>query len=400
MNADVHCRRNEVQSTRPGRYIETAVGGERVRAFVPPPLPPDPPVRLEAVLPLLAEAAQAVGRLDGIASVLPDPDLLLYMYVRKEALLSSQIEGTQSSLSDLLLFEIDDAPGVPLDDVREVSNYVKAMTHGLRRLRDDDFPLSVRLLREIHGILLSRGRGADRDAGEFRRSQNWVGGTRPGNADFVPPPPDHVASCMSELERFLHETSSGLPPLIKAGLVHVQFETVHPFLDGNGRLGRLLITLLLCAEGVLREPLLYLSLYFKTHRQTYYSLLQRVREEGDWEAWLEFYLQGVRDTAAQAAQTAQRLLELFAADRAKIETLDRAASSVARVYDLVKEDLLLSIPAASRQLNLAQPTVSRAVEQLTRLGVLKEITGRSRGRIFAYGHYLAILSEGTEPLPR
>jgi len=389
-----------VQSTRRGSYVETAVGGERVRAFVPPPLPPDPRIDIQEVLPLLVEAERAVARLDGISSVLPDTGLFLYMYVRKEALLSSQIEGTQSSLSDLLLFEIDDAPGVPLDDVREVSNYVKAMTHGLKRLRDNDFPLSVRLLREIHGILLSRGRGADQDAGEFRRSQNWIGGTRPGNAEFVPPPPDHVGSCMSDLERFLHETSSGLPTLIKAGLAHVQFETIHPFLDGNGRLGRLLITLLLCAEGVLRAPLLYLSLYFKTHRQTYYSLLQRVREDGAWEDWLEFYLEGVRDTAAQAARTAQRILELFAADRAKIETLGRAASSAVRVHDRIKEDPLLSIPAASRQLNLAQPTVSRAVEQLTRLGVLKEITGRSRGRIFAYEAYLAILSEGTEPLPR
>jgi Fic family protein len=400
MNAGVHCRRNEVQSTRQGSYVETAVGGERVRAFLPPPLPPNPRIDIQELLPLLVEAERAVARLDGISSVLPGTGLFLYMYVRKEALLSSQIEGTQSSLSDLLFFEMDAAPGVPLDDVQEVSNYVKAMTHGLKRLRDDDFPLSVRLLREIHGILLSRGRGADQDAGEFRRSQNWIGGTRPGNAEFVPPPPDHVGSCMSDLERFLHETSSGLPTLIKAGLAHVQFETIHPFLDGNGRLGRLLITLLLCAEGVLRAPLLYLSLYFKTHRQTYYALLQRVREEGAWEEWLEFYLEGVRDTAAQAARTAQRILELFAADRTKIETLGRAASSAVRVHDRIKEDPLLSIPAASSRLKLAQPTVSRAVSQLSRLGVLKEVTGRSRGRVFAYKAYLAILDEGTEPLPR
>ena len=389
-----------MQSTRQGSYVETAVGGERVRAFLPPPLPPNPRIDIQELLPLLVEAERAVARLDGISSVLPDTGLFLYMYVRKEALLSSQIEGTQSSLSDLLFFEMDAAPGVPLDDVQEVSNYVKAMTHGLKRLRDDDFPLSVRLLREIHGILLSRGRGADQDAGEFRRSQNWIGGTRPGNAEFVPPPPDHVGSCMSDLERFLHETSSGLTTLIKAGLAHVQFETIHPFLDGNGRLGRLLITLLLCAEGVLRAPLLYLSLYFKTHRQTYYALLQRVREEGAWEEWLEFYLEGVRDTAAQAARTAQRILELFAADRTKIETLGRAASSAVRVHDLIKEDPLLSIPAASSRLKLAQPTVSRAVSQLSRLGVLKEVTGRSRGRVFAYKAYLAILDEGTEPLPR
>lgn len=386
---------------RLGRYVETAIAGERVRAFVPPPLPPAPPVRIgSSLLSLLAQAERAIGRLDGATSVLPEPRLFLYMYVRKEALLSSQIEGTQSSLSDLLLFEAKEAPGVPLDDVREVSYYVAAMDHGLKRLREDGFPLSLRLLREIHGILLSGGRGADQQAGEFRRSQNWIGGTRPGNAAFVPPPADQVGPCMADLELFLHETSWEMPILIKAALAHVQFETIHPFLDGNGRLGRLLITFLLCAENVLREPILYLSLYFKTHRQTYYDLLQRVREQGAWEAWLDFFLAGVRDTADQAARTAQRILALFAADRGAIEHLGRSASSALRVHQQLQTMPLMSVPDAARRLRLSQPTVTKVLDDLGRLGMVEEVTGRTRGRIFAYRPYLAILSEGTEPLPR
>ena len=387
-------------AARRGRYVETAVGGERVRAFVPSPLPPQPPIRMEPLLSLLAQAERAVGRLDGVASILPEPHLFLYMYVRKEALLSSQIEGTQSSLSDLLLFEAEEAPGAPLDDVQEVSNYVAAMDHGLKRLREENFPLSLRLIREIHGVLLARGRGADRDAGEFRRSQNWIGGTRPGNALFVPPPPDQVMPCMGELERFFHHPPPAMPALIKAGLAHVQFESIHPFLDGNGRLGRLLITFLLCAEDVLREPLLFLSLYFKTHRQTYYDLLQHVREAGDWETWLEFFLLGVRDTSEQAAHTARRILSLFADDRKKIEGLGRSASSALRVHQLLQSEALVTVPAAALRLTLTQPTVNKALDQLVSLGLVREITGRSRSRVFAYQGYLAILSEGTEPLPK
>ena len=250
------------------RPAVTVAGGERVRALVPPPLPPQPPVDLARLAPALDAANRAIGRLDGVTSVLPGTPLFLYMYVRKEALLSSQIEGTQSSLSDLLLFETEAAPGVPLDDVVEVSNYVAAMSHGLERIRDG-FPLATRLMREIHARLLAGGRGATKQPGEFRHTQNWLGGTRPGNAAFVPPPPDQVADLMSDLEHFIHRDTPDLPPLVKAGLVHVQFETIHPFLDGNGRLGRLLITLLLCTSGVLREPLLYLSLFLKTHRSLY-----------------------------------------------------------------------------------------------------------------------------------
>src|SRR6202521_3153130 len=272
---------------RLGTYVSTTTAGETVKAFVPQPLPPDPPVNLSGLYHQLDRANQALGRLDGLTTLLPDTQLFLYLYVRKEALLSSQIEGTKSSFSDLLLFENEAVPGVPIDDVEEVSNYVAAVQHGLRRLAGG-FPLSLRLIREIHGILLRGGRGANKTPGEFRRSQNWIGGARPGNASFVPPPPEQMMKCLDSFERFLHheDEKHGLPLLVEAGLVHVQFESIHPFLDGNGRLGRLLITLLLCAQGALKQPLLYLSLFFKTHRDKYYDHLQRVRTEGAWEEWL------------------------------------------------------------------------------------------------------------------
>jgi Fic family protein len=293
-----------------GRFEITAVGGERVQAFVPAPLPPQPAIEMDHRRQrLLENALLACGRLDAITALLPDPDLFLYAYVRREAVLSSQIEGTQSSLSDLLLFELEEAPGVPFDDVVEVSNYVAALEHGLARLAEG-FPLSNRLIREIHARLLSRGRGAEKQPGEFRTSQNWIGGTRPGNAQFVPPPPQEVEPCMVALERFWHDPAApGV--LIKAALAHVQFETIHPFLDGNGRVGRLLIALLLHHDGALRQPLLYLSLYFKQNRAEYYRLLDSVRTTGDWEAWLDFFLDGVGETAAGAVDTAHRLLAMF-----------------------------------------------------------------------------------------
>jgi Fic family protein len=385
------------ETGRLGRYIETVAGSERVRAFVPPPLPPSPPVRFTELLGLLDQANQAIGRLDGITSILPDTPLFLYMYVRKEALLSSQIEGTQSSLSDLLLFEEAEVPGVPLDDVQEVSNYVAAMNHGLERLRGG-FPLSLRLIREIHAVLLSRGRGAGLQPGEFRRSQNWVGGSQAGTALYVPPPPDQIMSCMGDLEIFMHEDRPDMPTLIKAGLIHVQFESIHPFLDGNGRLGRLLITFLLCEKSVLREPLLYLSLFFKTHRQEYYELLQRVREQGDWEVWLGFFLTGVKETADQATETARRIWHLFNTDRLKIERIGRAAASAIRVHQLLQTKPVITIPAAAGLLSVSQPTVTKALDVMNELGIVRETTGRQRGRIFVYERYLKILSEGTEPL--
>ena len=385
------------QNHRLGRYVVTKHGTETVRAFVPPPLPPDPPVHLVELQQLLERANQAVGRLDGLASNLPDLSLFIYTYVRKEAVLSSQIEGTQSSLSDLLMFENDEVPGAPLQDVQEVSNYVAAMTHGLERLRGG-FPLSLRLLREIHGILLSKGRGSEKQPGEFRRSQNWIGGSRPGNAAFVPPPPELVLECMSSLELFLHEQRPDLPLLIKAALVHVQFESIHPFLDGNGRLGRLLITFLMCAQDVIREPILYLSLYFKTHRATYYDLLNRVRTQGDWEAWLDFFLTGVTETADQAASAARRILAMFEEHERKIEELGRPAASVRRVFEHLQRNPIVSIPATAQKVGISAPTVAKSLEHLRKLDILREITGRERHRLFVYEPYLTILNEGTEPI--
>jgi Fic family protein len=389
----------EVAQARLGRHVVTSAGGEKVNAFVPPPLPPDPPVEMSRLHRTLDRANRAIGRLDGVTSILPGTPLFLYMYIRKEALLSSQIEGTQSSLSDLLLFEIEEARGALFDDVQEVSNYVAAMNHGLARIREE-FPLSLRLMREIHEILLSKGRGAGKQPGEFRRSQNWIGGTRPGNARFVPPPPGQVTDLMSDLEKFIHAETPEIPALVKAGLVHVQFETIHPFLDGNGRLGRLLVTFLLCAQGILKEPVLYLSLYLKTNRQHYYDLLQRVRERGDWEAWLEFFLEGVAETSDQAAGAAREILNLFEGDRRRIEALGRPAASALKLHQLLQTKPIISIPDAASRLGISPPTVSKSIRHLEELRVLREITGKRRRRLFVYGAYLAILSQGTEPLAR
>jgi len=347
---------------------------------------------------LLEQANQALGRLDGLASILPDLSLLIYAYVRKEAVLSSQIEGTQSSLSDLLLFESEEVPGVPIEDVEEVSNYVAALNYGLDRLRSG-FPLSLRLIREIHSVLLSKGRGSDKDPGEFRRSQNWVGGTRPGNAIYVPPPAEHVMECMGLLELFLHEKASPIPQLVRAALVHVQFETIHPFLDGNGRLGRLLITFLLCIGGTLRAPILYLSLYFKKNRDEYYALLNHVRSDGDWESWIRFFAQGVKEMSDQAVAAARRILELFNTDRGKIEASNRSGS-VLRLHQYAQTHPILSIAQTAAKLGVSFPTASSAVDELERLGVLREVTQKQRGRLFVYSAYLDILSEGTEPLRR
>lgn len=381
---------------RLGRFVETPVAGEMVRAFVPPPLPPIPSVDVLALLERLSLAERALGRLDGITMLLPRQELFLYMYVRKEAVLSSQIEGTQSTLTDLLRFETEAQAGQPIDDIREVSNYVDAMMHGLERMKD--FPLSLRLIREMHERLLQSGRGGTKSPGEFRRSQNWIGGTRPGNALFVPPPVPELAGCLNALEQFMHEDQSRLPALIKAGLLHVQFETIHPFLDGNGRIGRLLVTLYLCANGVLRQPMLYLSLFLKTHRTDYYRLLQEVREHGNWEAWLDFFLAGVADTANQAFDAATRIVELFKEDRELVTMRSERASSALRLHDLFQQNPFLTSSQLVQQTGLTAPTVNAALADLERLGILEEVTGRKRGRVFSYRRYLAILSEGTDPL--
>ena len=383
-----------------GRYEVRLSGGEEIRSFIPAPLPPAPPLALDGKLQqALERATLALGRLDGIATLLPDPTLFIYAYVRKEAVLSSQIEGTQSSLSDLLVFELEDAPGAPVNDVIEVSNYVAALEHGLERLRAD-FPLSNRLLRDIHRVLLSGGRGSAPalHPGEFRTTQNWIGGRRPGDAAFVPPPPDAVPGCMADLEQFLHSSSDGLPALLRAGLAHVQFETIHPFLDGNGRPGRLLITFLLCHAGMLRQPLLYLSLYFKQHRSDYYALLNEVRLTGDWEDWLDFFLAGVRQTAEGAFTTSQRLTRLFAADRERIQQSARRVGSVLRVHERLMARPIRTISDVANSTGLSFPTVDAAMKALTKLGIVRELTGRRSNRLFAYDGYLAVLSEGTEPL--
>jgi Fic family protein len=385
-----------VRRRAPGTYETASIGGEVVRAFVPPPLPPKPALQLDGhVRGVLDKALLALGRLDGVSELLPDVHLFLYAYVRKEAVLSSQIEGTQSTLGDLLLFELAEAPGVPVEDAVEVSNYVRAMEHGLRRLHGG-FPLSNRLLREIHEILLSRGRGAGKAPGEFRRTQNWIGGTRPGTARFVPPPAQHVQETMGALERFLHDP--GTAPLLRAGLAHVQFETIHPFLDGNGRVGRLLITLLLCAEGMLREPLLYLSLYFKRHRRRYYDLLDGVRREGDWEAWVAFFAEGVGETAEGAVATARRLLGIAERDRDKIEQLGRRAGSAAVVHRSLQSMPVCTITRLASRTKLTLPTVVKALDVLIEVGIVREITGKKRRRVYQYEGYMSVLNEGTEPL--
>jgi Fic family protein len=383
-----------------GHYVPGSLAGSRYRAFIPDALPPQPPLDLSAqdLIARKERADQALGRLDGITLMLPDPELFLYQYVRKEALLSSQIEGTQSSLSDLLLFELDQAPGVPLDDVEEVSNYVAALNHGLKRLREDDFPLSLRLIREMHALLLQGGRGANKHPGEFRKGQVFVGGGIGALAHFVPPPPDALDDALAEFERFLHAPSSQVPPLIKAALAHVQFETIHPFSDGNGRLGRLLIALILCNEGVLREPSLYLSLYFKRRRADYYDMLNGVRVRGDWEGWLGFFLDGVAETATQAVDTAQRLLALLTRDRARIATLGTRAGNVGLVFEQFARRVLLGVPQVKPHLALSAPTIRAAIRTLEDMKIVNELTGQRRDRVFAYQQYLDILSEGAQPL--
>ncbi|SNT44353.1 Fic family protein [Granulicella rosea] len=386
----------ETENPRLGQYVETIAGGEVVRAFVPPPLPPTPAIDLLSLLARLGVAERALGRLDGITVLLPSHELFLYMYVRKEAVLSSQIEGTQSTLTDLLRFETEAGVGQPVDDIREVSNYVAAMMFGLERMRE--LPLSLRLIREMHQRLLQSGRGATKNPGEFRRSQNWIGGTRPGNALYVPPPIQELDGALNSFERFIHEEASQLPALIKAGLLHVQFETIHPFLDGNGRIGRLLVTLYLCGEGVLQKPLLYLSLYLKTHRSEYYRLLQEVREQGAWEKWLAFFLEGIAETANQAFDAASRIVGLFKNDRERIAAQGERVGSALRAHDFLQRNPLATANRLGQQTGLSAPTVNLALADLEKLGIVAEITGRRRGRVFGYTAYLSILNEGTTPL--
>ena len=382
-----------------GTYEVTVAGGETVRAFVPQPLPPVPEVDFREGLHRPLEAATvALGRLAAVTELLPDAPALVFGYIRKEAVLSSQIEGTRSSLDDLILHEAGGAPGVPTADVLETSNAVAALNHGVERLQGG-FPLSNRLLRETHARLMRSGRGASMMPGEFRRSQNWIGGSRPGNAAFVPPPPNHVQDCMAALERFIHAADDGLPDLVKAGLAHVQFETIHSFLDGNGRLGRLLITLMLCDAGLLREPLLYLSLYFKRNRSIYYHLLNDIRHTGDWEAWLRFFLEGVREVAEGAVTTARSASETIRDDRSRLGRQGRRSGSALRVHRSLVERPVGGIRHIARRTGLSAPTVAAVLRLLEDLGIAREITGRRRGRIFCYERYVAVLREGTDEPP-
>lgn len=380
---------------RTGRYITQKVLGESYKAYIPPQLPLSPPINVGNLYTLLEKATLALAKLNSIHQTIPNADLFMYMDVRKEALLSSQIEGTQSSFSDLMLFEHDQKTDVSVEDIEEVSHYVKAIRHGLDRLKNG-FPLSLRLLKEIHGILLSGGRGSHKLPGEWRHSQNWIGGTRPGNALFVPPPPEYLDECLSNFEHFLHDDS--LPVLIMAGIAHVQFETIHPFLDGNGRLGRLLIMLILCEKGLLDAPILYVSLYLKQNRTTYYALLQDVRTSGRFETWLEFFLMGVSHAATKAIETAQKMNALFEHDLEKIQTLGRSRLSCMTVFDFMKRLPKLSVPVAAKALNLSAPTARSSLHHMEALGIIEEMSGKKRDKVYIYRAYLNLLEEGAEPL--
>jgi Fic family protein len=381
----------EVRAGRAGRYVRQPAG---YRAFVPAPLPPDPPVRIAGELQaLLSDADRALGRLDGSISTLPNPDLFIYMYVRKEAVLSSQIEGTQSSLQDLIAAEARVLSPDRPHDVAEVVNYVDAMNHGLARLAD--LPVSVRLIREIHARLLRGVRGAHLTPGELRTSQNWIGpsGCTLGDASFVPPPPDEVPRALGALESFVHAADE-LPWLVKIGLAHAQFETIHPFLDGNGRVGRLLITFLLCEKQILLKPVLYLSHYFKRHRTDYYDLLQAVRDRGDWEGWLAFFLKGVAEVSREATDTARRILALREEHRTAITAnLGRAAGNGHRVLEHLYESPILTVARVQELTGTTYPAANQLVAKLVDIGILAEFTGGARNRRFRYGRYIDLFGE-------
>jgi Fic family protein len=376
----------------PGRYVPVTTADEPFQAFVPAPLPPDPPILWSGALRRrFDEALVALGRLDAVTSMLPNASLLLHAFLRKEAVLSSQIEGTQSTLADLLLFEIDEQPGVPADDAREVSRCVAALERGLARLRGG-VPLCTRLLCDMHEVLLTHRVGRGKTPGELRRSQVWVGGTRPGNAIFVPPPAAALPECLAALERFLNDEPEPVPPLLKAALAHVQFESIHPFLDGNGRIGRLLVLLQLVADGVLRQPMLYPSLFFRTHRGQYYELLNEVRVHGEWERWLHFFAEAIEASATQAVATAQALLALVNADRDRIAGLGRAAASALAVHHALQRQPIASSAALVKATRLTPATVNKSLAHLERLGIVAELTNRQRGRVFSYRRYVEDLA--------
>jgi Fic family protein len=379
---------------RAGRYVNQPTG---YKAFIPSPLPPDPPLRIDdETVGLLNDAAIALGRLDGLSVNLPNPDLFVSMYVRKEAVLSSMIEGTQASLDDVLAFEVEAARERIPPDTAEVVNYVRAMNYGIRRLKT--LPLSLRLIREIHRELMRGVRGDEWMPGEFRTSQNWIGapGSTLADAAFVPPPPHEMTRALEAMEKFLH-TASPLPPLIRCALTHVQFETIHPFLDGNGRVGRLLISFMLFHAGVLARPLLYLSYYFKANRDAYYDRLNRVRFDGEWEGWLRFFLRGVAEVATQAAETAMKILDLRArCDATLRRAKQRGTATAFQLLDRLFEQPVTTAAAVGKWLDVSAPTANDLLATFEKTGLLRETTGQTRGRVFAFEPYLKLLRVGTE----
>lgn len=377
-----------------GYYVPSIVGGKKCQAFVPKSLPPQPPLKLSNELQRRINVAMLqLGRLDSIGTLLPDESLFLYSYVRKEAVMSSQIEGTQSSLSDLMLYEMAGQPGVPMDDVQEVSCYVNALNLGIQRVHDDH-PIEFRLITELHQVLMTSGRGINRGPGEFRKNQVWLGGTSPDNAIFIPPPATHIAECWSELERFINDLPEPTDPLVKAALTHVQFETIHPFIDGNGRLGRLLIPLILVDAKVLHQPLLYLSVFFKKHRQAYYEHIQKVRTEGDWEGWIAFFVDAVTATAVDAVAVAQQLYQLQIRDKAKLPALGRITRSAGQVLDALFETPIVNISKLVEITGLTPVTIGKVLDALeSQAGMVKELTGKKRNRVYAYTEYIHILNQ-------
>ncbi|MBU6365315.1 MAG: Fic family protein [Gemmatimonadetes bacterium] len=384
-----------------GHYERTTVAGDAVAAFIPHPLPPaDPPVVIDGALGARLHAAErALARLELAGEMVPSLDWFLHAFVRKEAVLSSQIEGTQATLVDLLAFEARegaDADAAPTADVEEVCNYLDALAYARAQLAaPGGLPLSMRLLGETHRRLMHGARGAGTLPGEVRRSQNWIGGSRPGNAVYVPPPPHALPGLLGAFERYLH-ASDALPPLVRAGLLHVQFETIHPYLDGNGRIGRLLVTLLLEQSRLLTRPLLYLSLFFKRHREAYYRRLNAVRTQGDWEGWLDFFLDGVGTIADEAAASARELFALVAADRAHVLAQEDVSVVALRLFEQLPRHPIVSVSSAMTLVPTTRPTAGRAIDLLVNAGVLRETTGRKRDRTFVYQRYLDRLRAGTE----
>lgn len=383
-------------TTRAGRYVRQPNG---YQAFIPEPLPPEPPLQIDdQLIAILSRADQAVGRLDGVTAILPNPNLFVAMFVRREAVDSSRIEGTHSTLEDVLAFELNPGSRDLPDDVGEVVNYVRAMNYGLERLAT--FPLSLRLIREIHAELLSNVRGAERRPGEFRTSQDWIGpqGAPFSRATFVPPPVSELNQALGDFEQFLH-TNEDLPPLVFSGLAHVQFETIHPFLDGNGRVGRLLVTFLLVHRGTVHRPLLYLSTYLRRHRTEYYERLMDVRESGNWEGWLRFFLLGVAETAEEATATARAIMRLREEDRNRLHGPLHGANE-SRVLDLLFLRPLVNVALVADHLGVTEVTAARVVDRLMEIGILEEISGRKRNRVYRYSAYWRLFQEDEPDMPR